>query len=217
LRAVWRDEQVRGCVGLLAAFSLLLAIWLSATRDVSFLAALRMAAFNVTSIVTTTGFASTDYTLWGPFAVGKFFVLTFVGGCTGSTAGESNVPLADGGQLTRGYLRNLISPHRVLRLTFTAAGCPRMWPSPSSLSSAYTGHCRSRDGRPDGHESRFRHLPDCGGDGIGNVGRALARSSAGRQFSTLPPAAKWVLSITMMLGRLELFTVLVLFRPEFWR
>lgn len=81
---------------------MILAVWLTATRAVSFADALRAAAFNVTSMVTTTGFASADYQLWGPFAVGVF-LLTFVGGCSGSTAGAIKIyRLQVAGILTRG-------------------------------------------------------------------------------------------------------------------
>ena len=67
---LWRDKQVRAFVVFLVTVSMILALWLTLTRDIGFLAALRAAAFNVTSIVTTTGFASEDYTKWGPFAIG---------------------------------------------------------------------------------------------------------------------------------------------------
>ena len=84
---LWGDPQVRAFVTMLAVVSVLLALWLAARGDYGFFEALTLTAFNVTSIVTTTGFASTDYTLWGPFAVMAFFILTFLGGCTGSTSG----------------------------------------------------------------------------------------------------------------------------------
>ena len=60
-------------------------------HGVSFFHALREVAFNVTSILTDCGFASTDYGLWGHFSIGMFIVIAFVGGCTGSTAGAIKI------------------------------------------------------------------------------------------------------------------------------
>ncbi len=84
---VLRDSQVRTLLGFLLVVVLAVAasLWLSGRYDLE--PALRHAAVNVVSIVTTTGYASSDYTLWGNAATGLFFGLMFVGGCTGSTAG----------------------------------------------------------------------------------------------------------------------------------
>jgi trk system potassium uptake protein TrkH len=86
-RGSFKSEQVKAMLWSLAAVIIVLAMWLAITNDLNFFDALRLVAFNVVSVVTTTGYATTDYTLWGPFAVAVFFVLTAVGGCTGSTAG----------------------------------------------------------------------------------------------------------------------------------
>src|SRR5690606_29633291 len=85
--AIWRSSQVRTLVGFLLAMTMTLAVWLATTLDMPIQKALLHAAFNVVSIVTTTGFISLDYQLWGSFAALVFFFLTFVGGCTGSTTG----------------------------------------------------------------------------------------------------------------------------------
>lgn len=220
LAAVWRDTQVRGFVKFLAVISLLLAVWLSATRDVSFLEALRMVAFNVTSVVTTTGFASTDYSLWGPFAVGMFFLLTFVGGCSGSTAGGIKIyRLQMAGMITRGYLVNLISPHRVVSFVYNYRRVPEDVPfSVIAFLAAYMASVGVVTVVLTAVDLDFVTALTAAATAFGNVGPGLGEivGPAGN-FSTLPPTAIWVLSIAMLLGRLELFTVLVLFRPEFWR
>ena len=79
---MWRDAQVRGLACLLLVTSLIMAMYLVMVRDLPFHDAFRLATFNVVSIVTTTGFVNTDYTTWGPFAIGVFFLLMFVGGCS---------------------------------------------------------------------------------------------------------------------------------------
>ena len=78
-----------------------------------------MAVFNLTSIVTTTGFASTDYTLWGTSAVMVFMFLTFVGGCTGSTSGGFKIyRFLVVGQIFRGTAYRMITPHGVYIATY---------------------------------------------------------------------------------------------------
>ena len=83
--AIWYDEQVRGFVTFLFIVCLITSLWLASSRDISLLDGARIATFNITSIVTTTGYATEDYTTWGTSAMGLFFLLMFVGGCSGST------------------------------------------------------------------------------------------------------------------------------------
>jgi len=78
LTPFWADSQIFWYVSFLAAVSVVLSVWLSWTQDIPWLEAIRLTTFNVVSVVTTTGFASADYTLWGPMVVVAFFLLTFV-------------------------------------------------------------------------------------------------------------------------------------------
>lgn len=218
--ALARDAQIRGFVMFLAIISVILALWLFTTRDIGLLTALRMSAFNVTSVVTTTGFASTDYSLWGPLAVGMFFLLTFVGGCTGSTAGAIKIyRLQMASMLTRGYLLNLISPHRVQSLVYNGRRVPDDVPfAVIAFLALYLATVGVVTVILTAMNLDFVTSLTSAATALGNVGPGLGEivGPAGN-FSTLPTAAKWVLSTTMLLGRLELFTILVLFRPEFWR
>jgi trk system potassium uptake protein len=218
--ALLRDQQVRAFAFAVLASTVILTLWLAVRQDVPLLDSLRLAAFNATSIVTTTGFASADYNLWGGFAVAVFFYLTFIGGCTGSTSGAIKIfrfrvmaiVLAD-------YLFRRFSPHAVGR--------------------------RSYDGRPlddDVIEGVLAFAVIYAlavaviAVGLGAMGLDLITSLSGAatalgnvgpglgpiigpvgNFAPLPDAAKWLLSFGMMLGRLELFTVLVLLTPKFWR
>jgi len=218
--ALWRDAQVRGLLLLICVAVLVMTFWLVSVQDVAFLPALQRVAFNVVSIVTTCGYASEDYTAWGPFAVGTFFLLMFVGGCSGSTTGGIKIyRLQIAGMLTRSHFVHLMSPNRIVTLTYNNRRLPADVPFSivaflaiylvtigfftvvlaalgldlvTSLSSALTA--------------------------ISNVGPGLGEfvGPAGT-FTGLPDGAKWALAFAMLLGRLELFTVLVLLRPEFWR
>jgi trk system potassium uptake protein TrkH len=215
-----RDQQVRALLLAVLASGAILTVWLAVRQDVALLDGLRLSIFNVASIITTTGFASTDYSLWGEFAIGVFFYLTFVGGCTGSTSGAIKIFRFRIMAIVLGdYLFRRVSPHAVGRRSYDgrpldddviegvlafavvyalsvaviAVGLGAMdldWIT--SLSGAATA--------------------------IGNVGPGLGPiiGPAGN-FATLPEAAKWLLAFGMLLGRLELFTVLVLLTPRFWR
>lgn len=218
--AIWGDAQVRGFVRFLVITSVVLAIWLSVTQNIGLLDALRLTAFNVTSVVTTTGFASTDYTLWGPFAVGMFFILTFVGGCSGSTAGGIKIyRLQIASMLSRGYLVQLISPNRINKLLFNGRRVPEDVPfAIVAFLAMYMGTVGIVMVILTALNLDFLTALSAAATAIGNVGPGLGEivGPAGN-FSTLPAAAKWTLSAAMLLGRLELFTVLVLFRREFWQ
>ena len=89
--AILRDRQAHLMALLLLSAIIVLTLWLHWHGDRPLDDAIRLAAFNVTSVMTTTGYASDDYALWGPLAVGVFFYLMFIGGCTGSTSGAIKV------------------------------------------------------------------------------------------------------------------------------
>lgn len=218
--ALWHDTQVRAFVGFLIAISLIMAFWLLATRNISFFEAITLSSFNVTSIVTTTGYMSDDYTKWGNFAIGVFFLLTFVGGCSGSTAGGIKIyRLQIAHMLTRSHFLHLISPNRVVTLTYNGRRVPADVPfSVMSFLAIYLAIVGLFAVVYAGMGLDFVTALSASATALGNVGPGLGDiiGPAGN-FVPLPDAAKWALSFQMMLGRLELFTVLVLFRPEFWR
>jgi len=220
LKAPWRDAQVRGFVTFIIVVVLLLTLWLWQSRDITLLDALRLTSFNVTSIITTTGFSSTDYTGWGTFSFGMFFLLMFVGGCSGSTAGAIKIyRLQVASMLTRTYLLHLISPNRVVTLVYNGRRLPDDVPfSVIAFLAIYMATVGVFTVVLAAFGLDFVTALTAATSAVGTIGPALGDivGPAGN-FSTLPAAAKWALSMAMLLGRLELFTVLVLFRPEFWR
>ncbi len=218
--ALWRDSQVRALLGLLCIASLVLAIWLTRVLGMPFGEALRQASFNVVSVVTTTGFSSADYVAWGPFSIGVFFLLMFVGGCSGSTSGGIKVyRLQVAALLTRSHLLHLISPNRIVTLVYNGRRLPEDVPfSVVAFLALYMATigiftvilaAMGLDlvAALSGATSAVSNVGPGLGDIIGPAGT----------FTALPAGAKWVLSFAMLLGRLELFTVLVLLLPQFWR
>ena len=220
MRRSFGSEQVRAMLWTLSGVILLLSLWLAETQHMNFADASRLVAFNVVSVVTTTGFATTDYTLWGPFAAMAFFALTAVGGCTGSTAGGAKAM-------------------RWLILTRSVVAQLRSIRSPSRIVVIrYEGH-RIEDDVRHGVVTFFSFYVvtfavlavvlallgldfDTATSGamtaLANVGPGVGSiiGPAGN-FAPLSDAAKMVLSLGMYLGRLEMVTVLVLLTPVFWR
>ncbi len=215
-----RDEQVRSYLRFVVAVALGLTIWLWLMRDLDANDALRLSVFNTISIITTTGYAANDYTVWGDFAQVLFFLLTFVGGCTGSTAGGIKAFRFDIlGLALKVYIQRLIFPHGAFASTYNGRtvagdvvagvllfmGLYLITTAVLSILLAMTG----------------LDLITCvsgAATALGNVGPGLGPiiGPAGN-FSSLPDSAKWLLSGAMLLGRLEFFTVLALFSPRFWR
>jgi trk system potassium uptake protein TrkH len=215
-----RDTQVRDFVIFLAAVSIALGIWHSAHHGVPLGAALRDAAFSVVTVVSTTGFVTVDYSAWGGFAIAVFFLLMLAGGCNGSTTG--------GIKVFRFQVMWLILRNQVNRLIYPSAVFPERYdgkPLPPDVPRAVLSFV-------------FVYLisvavfsllllalgldvltsVSAAASALGNVGPGLGPivGPAGN-FAPLPDMAKWVLSLAMLLGRLELFTMLVLLAPAFWR
>ncbi|MHA6493851.1 TrkH family potassium uptake protein [Pseudomonas borbori] len=219
-RVLMRDHQVRGFIGFLLVSWLIFGTWLHLNSDHSWLDAFRIVAVNVTSVVTTTGFALGDYTTWGSFAVLLFFYLTFVGGCSGSTSGGLKIfRFQVAYVLLKANLQQLVHPRAVIKqqynnhnldedvvrslITFSfffaiTIGVIALGLTLTGLDwvTALTGAATA----------------------VCNVGPGLDPiiGPAGN-FSSLPDAAKWLLTIGMLLGRLEILTVLVVITPAFWK
>jgi trk system potassium uptake protein TrkH len=220
MSALITDPQVRGLTLFLAAVSLVLGVWHSITGHVPFFHSLTEAAFNVTSIVTTTGFVSDDYGLWGAPAVGVFLILLFIGGCTGSTAGGIKVyRFQILGRVIKAHLTRLVSPHQVILLTY---GDRRVTEdvtfSVLAFVAVYMATIAIGTVLLTALGLDLVTAVSATATALGNVGPGLGEIiGPSGNFSTLPDAAKWILSGAMLLGRLEIFTILVLLAPRFWR
>jgi trk system potassium uptake protein TrkH len=215
-----RDWQVQTYIGVLLASASVVAAWLFVSGQYELEQALRLAAFNVVAVVTTTGYATADYNAWGNAAVGIFFALMFVGGCTGSTSGGIKIFRYEVMWIVlRGHLRHLIYPRGVFRRVYAGRLLPDDVVSSVVAFFAFFFLCLTALSLIL-MALNIDILTSLSGalSALANVGPGLGPviGPAGN-FSTLPDAAKWVLAFGMLLGRLELFTVLVLFHPQFWR
>ncbi|MDX5371254.1 MAG: TrkH family potassium uptake protein [Pseudomonadaceae bacterium] len=219
-KALLRDQQVRGFFALLLGSWLMLALWKWGTTDLHWLDALRHVAVNVTSVMTTTGFAVGDYHLWGPFASMLFFYLGFVGGCSGSTAGGLKIFRFQVAYiLLKANLKQLIHPRAVIKQQYNRHRLDEdIVRSILAFAFFYTITIASL----------ALAVAMCGVDWITALSGAAAMVSGvgpgmgevvgpAGNYASLPDLAKGVLTIGMLLGRLEILTVLVLLFPAFWR
>lgn len=215
-----RDPQILAYGGILFVLSIIIALSLRLSHDESFGMALTHATFIVVSIVTTTGFASSDYTLWGPLAVALLLMATFLGGCSGSTSGGIKAyRLVIIANSIRSGLMRLIYPNSVRPVRYGSvvveADMQRtvflfvcayigIW-ALGSIALAATG--LDIETAISGSITALANV----GPGIGPV-----IGPAGN-FSSLGDPAKIILVVLMLLGRLEILAVLVLLLPAFWR
>lgn len=219
-RALATNSQVRLFLAVIAAVVVVMAIWLTRREHIGIVDSLTLSAFHVVSILSTTGYASADYTLWGTMPAGLIFLLSFLGGCTGSTAGGLKMFRFEilYRQVTR-QLYRLIYPSSVFPLSYNRRALPEdVMASVSTLvmlflvSMALLTFLLLLTGLD------LTTALSGSITAIANVGPGLGTiiGPAGT-FTTLPDSAKWLLAAGMLLGRLEIFTVLVVFIPSFWR
>jgi len=219
-RAPFRDSQVRAFLTVMTALIAIVTLFLILSDQFEFSRGLRLAMFNTVSIVTGTGYATADYNAWGSFAVAAFFAFMFIGGCAGSTAcsikifryqvafeamrnylfrmprQNAVVPMRYGGKpLPPSVVYSVMSYFFIFFLTMVVAAALLSLIGLDPIT-AWSG----------------------AGSAIANVGPGLGDIiGPSGTYQDLPGSAKWVLLVTMIVGRLEIVTALVLFTPAFWR
>ena len=181
--------------------------------------ALRNGLFQVVSIITTTGYVTADYTAWSPFITVVFFVLMFFGGSAGSTAGGvkivRHVVLVKNSLLEfkRQIHPTAIIPVRLNKtavdrdITFTVLAFIMIYISIFAMGSIIVAMMGVD----------FETALGSVATSLGNIGPGIGKVGPISNFAEMPDPVKWFLSGLMLLGRLELFTVLILFTPYFWR
>lgn len=217
--ALLRDDQVQFFLKMVALIVAIGAIMLVIKQDESGWRAVTVVAFNAVSTITTTGYASTDYTLWGEFFIAGFLFLMFVGGCSGSTAGSIKAfRIQIALSLMSLQIKKLVHPSGVFVAKLN------MRKLESDITSALVAFIFAVGMTVIGItialtvlELDFMTALSAAATAVTNVGPGLGPiiGPAGN-FSTLPDAAKWLLSGAMLLGRLELMTIIVMFSRTYW-
>lgn len=184
-----------------------------------FFDSLRYSTFQVVSILTTTGFATADYTLWKPASQVVIFILFFIGGCSGSTAGGMKViRWAVLSKQLNNEVKKMLHPHGVFTiqidgrvgrkdivfsvaafffLYFIVIAVTTLFASMFGIDllTSFTGALSM----------------------VGNVGPAFSKLGPSCNYGWLPAAVKWWYCFAMLTGRLELYTMLIFFAPAFWK
>ncbi|MBO6605892.1 TrkH family potassium uptake protein [Psychroserpens sp.] len=226
-----RDEEFRLYVKFIVLFTAIAALIIYFNADFSDSsvdhpmvygkgeASFRHGLFQVIAIVTTTGFVTADFTMWTPFLVVFFFGIMFLGGSAGSTSGGVKV-VRHMIMIKNGFLefRRALHPNAILpvrynqkavsgEIVFNILGFFILYML-SFIVGALVFSMFQID---------FESAIGLSASSLGNVGPALGEFGPVNNYSALPPLGKWWSAFLMLLGRLELFTVLILLTPFFWR
>lgn len=221
LRKIWENEEFRFYTLMITVVTAILTtvVYLSGWSNSDFEQSFRDVLFQTVSIITTTGFVSVDYTLWPPLVMMVIFLLMFVGASAGSTAGgvkivrhiiliknafksfkrqlhpKAIIPVRlNGKAVNESVVYTVLAFMMVYIMTYTtgviiltALGVDFL----TALGAVATS--------------------------LGNIGPGIGNVGPVDNFAHLSASVKWILSFFMLIGRLELFTVLMLFTPYFWR
>ena len=216
----FQDIQIRGLIYICIISIIIMTLYLFINDQENFLSNLRISAFNVVSILSGTGYVTADFDIWGKFSLVFFLILMFIGGCAGSTACGIKIfriqilwlfivnqikksiyprgvfPLSyNKGKIGKRFISSIISFIFLYFLIFFLAA---MLLSLTGLDfvTSFSGAATA----------------------ISNVGPGLGEIiGPSGNFNELSNIAKWILSFSMLLGRLEIFALLILFFPGFWK
>lgn len=231
VQKILKDEEFRLYFKFIAVFAIVSAIVIYFVADVSkssvdhpmvwgsIESSFRHSLFQVIAIVTTTGFVTADFTLWTPFLTVLFFGLMFLGGSAGSTSGGVKV-VRHLIMIKNGFLefKRTLHPNAILpvrynkraitgNIVFNILGFFILYML-SFIIGALGFSLLGLD---------FESAIGVAASSLGNVGPALGDFGPVDNFYNMPTAGKWWCSFLMLIGRLELFTVLILLTPFFWR
>jgi len=219
LAPLLKDEEFKFYGFIILLFAVIITAGLLFSTGLGVENALRDSLFQVVSIITTTGFATTDYLLWKPILIALIFAAFFIGGSAGSTGGGIKI-MRIVLLLKNGYyeLKRMVHPNAVIPLKFNNHSVDSkivtnilaffvlyfmIFGVSTVVFMLFTPDLETSMGAV--------------ATSLGNIGPGLGSVGPAETFAHIHPAGKWFLSFLMLIGRLELFTILVLFSPSFWK
>ena len=218
-REALRSEELRAYAGIVFGATALIAVDLVIKTGLDVYHAIEQAAFQVTTIISTTGFYTEDYDLWPHFCRSILLLVMFIGGCAGSTAGGVKVSRII--VLTKGLrreLRRILHTREVRPITLDGQRVEEE--TLSAVSGFFFSYvvilllCTTVVSLD---EVNLATSLSATMTSISNVGPALSLAGPTRNFAFFSPLSKLALSFTMLLGRLEIMPLLVLFLPSVWQ
>jgi len=219
IREVWKNEEYRYYILFTFGFVFLITALMLWYSDIAVEKAFRNTLFQVVSIVTTTGFVTSDYMFWPGNLWIFIFLLMFIGGSAGSTAGGIKIArqilLLKNSALE---FKRMIHPKAVIPVRFNGRAVPReiihmimaffLFYILIFFAGTFIMTLLGLD---------FDTAIGATIASLGNIGPGIGSVGPMDNFSHIPDVGKWFLSFLMMLGRLELFTVMIIFSPVFWK
>lgn len=219
LKKVWKNEEFRVYTGFVFLFILLFTATLQWSQSGPLEQNFRDSAFQVVSILTTTGFATVDYLGWPSFLIVMLFMLMFFGGSAGSTGGGIKI-IRVWMTMKNSYLelKRMVHPHAVIPVRYNKRAVPEKITSNiinfivlymlifvmGVIFMALLG-------------LDFESAMGSVAASLGNIGPGIGSVGPAENFAHIPVAGKWFLGFLMLMGRLELFTVLLLLSPFYWK
>ena len=219
LKKVVHDAELKWYFWSVTSFTVVIAVILYYSSSMAPEEAFRKSLFQVASLHTSTGFATADYMTWPAITWGLLTVTMIMGACAGSTTGGlKSIRLVILAKISRNEFKHIIHPNAVLPVRINKQVIS---PSIRSTVLAFTflyavliiiGTLAML-----GLGVGLTESLGCAISSLGNMGPGLGSCGPAHSWSGLPDAAKWLMSFFMLLGRLELFTVLLLFSSDFWK
>ena len=218
-RHVFKNEEFRFYIFFIMLFAVLLTLILRFTNYHSFENSFRDSLFQVVSILTTTGYATTDYLKWVPISIVIIFLLMFFGGSAGSTGGSIKIVrvvlLLKNSFLE---LKRLIHPSAVIPVRFNSqAVSSETITNVLAFASFYILTVMISIVVISSMGYDLESSLGAVAATLGNIGPGIGAVGPAENYAHFPAFGKWFLSFLMLIGRLELFTVLIIFTPSFWR
>ena len=216
---LFRDSEFRVYCGSVALFTIVIAAGLFFSTSMGVEESFRTSVFQVVSMQTTTGFATSNYVLWLPILWLMLSAIMFLGACSGSTSGAMKCArISILGRVMFNEFKRILHPNAVIPVRLSGKIVPT---SVQSAILAYTviyvatiivGIFVNMTFGLD-----FLDAYGLSATSVSNVGPALGHYGPMDSFSTLPATIKWFCSFQMLVGRLEFFAVLLLLMPAFWK
>lgn len=212
-----QDPEIRFFLQIMAGGAVLTVVALWLTNTYGFLDSVRYGIFELVSVASTAGFSTADFSSWPVFLPVLLFMMAFIGGCTGSTGGGMKVirVLLIYKQGVR-EIHRLIHPNAIMPVKLGKRAVPDrvltgVWGFFSVYIVTFMVMMLALMATGMDQVTAFSAVGSC----LNNLGPGLGDVAA--HYGNISDTAKWLLALTMLLGRLEIFTLLVLLSPTFWR
>lgn len=218
-KKMFKNEEYKFYLIFIGIAASILSIGLIITSNSGIEQSIRNALFQTVSIITTTGYVTSDYLLWTPFLTGIILILFFIGSSTGSTGGGIKVMrIVLLIKNTYYEMRRLVHPNAIIPVRFNKKSVNQqiitnvlaffflyiiVFFISTLIFRVFV----------DDFETAFGAVATS----LGNIGPGIGSVGPSATFAHIPDGGKWFLSFLMLLGRLELFLIIVLFSPAFWK